>query len=305
MGFYKRTSKIGLTGAMCLLVVGGANVSLTPSAAAAFVTTATASSIATRASVSPAAVSTPSFDTQLLVLINRFRIANGRQPLTLLADLSDRATAWSSHLRAVGALSHDRNLGSQAAAVCSVRAIRENVAYADAVTPSRLLTNYLNSPPHRANLVATDVRFIGLGTVTSASRTASGSARYWNTMKFVGGRCPSSSDTRTSYHSSTIAVKGSATSVKGRLIPLTIDVHTRTSHPSWVAVYFTSSTTHVTSLITTALARPTSVQGLAVLRFSTHATSTGVYTAVYGGGRLTSSQADLGSTGRHVVSVTR
>lgn len=305
MGIQKRTSKVGLRAVTCMLVVGGFGASLTPSAAAALVTKAAVSSTAARASVAPVVVAKPSFDTQLLVLINRFRIANGRQPLTLLADLSDRATAWSSHLRAVGTLSHDRNLGSQAAAVCSVRAIRENVAYADAVTPSRLLTNYLNSPPHRANLLATDVRFIGLGTVTSASRTASGSARYWNTMKFVGGTCPSSSDTRTSYHSSTIALKGSATSVKGRLIPLTIDVHTRTSHPSWVAVYFTSSTTHVTSLITTALARPTSAEGLAVLRFSTHATSTGVYTAVYGGGRLTSSQADLGSTGRHVVSVTR
>lgn len=305
MGIGKRSSKVGLTAVTCMLVVGGLGASLAPSAAAALGTKPAISSIAARASVTPSAVVKPPFDTQLLILINRFRIANGRVPLTVLADLSDRATAWSSHLRAVGSLSHDHNLSSEAAAVCSVRAIRENVAYADATTPARLLTNYLNSPPHRANLLATDVRFIGLGTVTSSSRTASGSARFWNTMKFVGGRCPASSVTSTSYHSSTVSLKGQISAAKGRLISLAVGVRSRSSHPSWVAVYFTSSKTHVTTLIMTAQARPTSVPGFAVLRLSTHATSTGAYTAIYGGGRVASSAADLGATARHVVTVTR
>jgi len=301
MRVYERSLKAGLTAVISLFLAGGLSVAGIPSASAL---AASAQAIRVSAgSTSATSVAQPSFDTQLLVLINRFRIANGRPPLTVLADLSDRATAWSAHLRAVGTLSHDRNLGSQAAAVCSVSAIRENVAFADAATPSRLLTDYLNSPPHRANLLATDVRFLGLGTVTSRSPSDPGASRFWNTMKFVGGRCPVSLGTRTAYSASSTLMSGPATATKGRLIPITIDVRTRTSHGSWVAVYFTSTRTRATTLIATVQTRTTSGAGRAIARFSTYATTTGSYLAIYGGGRVTSASADLGSSSRLAVTV--
>jgi len=251
------------------------------------------------------AVATPvaPFDTQLLALVNRFRIANGRSPLTALADLTDRASLWSGHLRDVGALSHDASLGTQAAAICSVRAIRENVADADEATPAQILANYVASPPHRANLLAADVRYVGIGTVSSASPAVAGGLRFWNTMKFVGGRCPSSAQTQTQYRSSSVTIAMPASARKRQLVTMSIFVRTTSSHPSWVAVYFTSKATGVTSLITLAPSRNTSVSGQARLTFSTHATSSGTYTAVYGGARIGSRIADLGSVARHSVSV--
>ena len=251
------------------------------------------------------AVAWPSapFDTQLLALVNRFRIANGRSPLTVLADLTDRASRWSGHLSDVGALSHDANLSTQAAAICSVRTIRENVAFADQATPAQILANYVASPPHRANLLAADVRYVGIGTVSSASPTVPGGLRFWNTMKFVGGRCPSSAQTQTQYRSSAITIAMTAAARKRQLVNMVIDVRTSSSHPSWVAVYFTSKATGLTSLITLAESRPTSVSGQARLTFTTHATRSGTYTAVYGGARIGSRGADLGSVARHSISV--
>lgn len=244
------------------------------------------------------------FDTQLLALVNRFRISNGRSPLTALADLTDRATVWSAHLRDVGTLSHDAGLGVQAASICSVRAIRENVAFADEATPAHILANYVASPPHRANLLAADVRFVGIGTVSSASPTVPTGLRYWNTMKFVGGRCPSSAETATQYRSSTVSIAMTSMARQRQLVNLSIVVRTSSSHLSWVAVYFTSKVTGVTMMIYLSTARPTSVVGQARLTFSTHATSSGTYTAVYGGGRTGTRIADLGSVSRHSIAVT-
>lgn len=291
-----------IVAAACAAVLGFTAVGLAPTSSASSVTTRGAVTISASTPTRDAAAA-PSFDTQLLALINRFRISYGRQPLTMLADLSERSVNWSAHLRQVGALSHDRNLGAQAAAVCSVRSVRENVAFADAVTPSALLTDYINSAPHRANLLATDVRYIGLGTVTGASPQSPAVTRSWNTMKFVGGRCPAPV-AKTRYQVSTLSIAAASSSMPARLIAMRVDVRTATSHPSWVAVYFTSASTHQTRLITVVQARTTSILGHAVAQFATRATTSGTYTAVYGGSRVTASAADLGSVARHSVTVT-
>ena len=291
-----------IVAAACAAVLGFTAVGLAPTSSASSVTTRGAVTISASTPTRDAAA-TPSFDTQLLALINRFRISYGRQPLTILADLSERSVNWSAHLRQVGALSHDRNLGAQAAAVCSVRSVRENVAFADAVTPSALLTDYINSAPHRANLLATDVRYIGLGTVTGASPQSPAVTRYWNTMKFVGGRCPAPV-AKTRYRPSTTSITAGSLAQRTHLITMSVGVQTATTHPSWVAVYFTSTATHLTRLITVIQVRATSTPGRAVARFATHATTSGTYTAVYGGSRVTASAADLGSVARHSVTVT-
>ena len=294
-----------LVAAACVIVLGCTGVGVAQaSSASSMAAVQGRGAVAISASQpKPAAASTPSFDTQLLTLVNRFRIAYGRQPLTLLADLSERAIAWSGHLRQVGSLSHDRNLGAQAAAVCSVRSVRENVAYADSVAPAALLTDYINSAPHRANLLATDVRYIGLGTVTGVSPQNPSATRYWNTIKFVGGRCPTSV-AKTQYRPSTTSIKAVSVVPRTHLITMSIDVQTATTHASWVAVYFTSRVTHLTRLITVIEVRATSTTGRAVARFATHATTSGTYTAVYGGSRVTASSADLGSVARHDIRVT-
>ena len=242
------------------------------------------------------------YDVQLLALINRIRLSNARVPLLVLADLSDRAVAWSTHLRKVGALSHDRGLSDQAAALCAVRAIRENVAYADSATPAQLLADYLASPPHRANLLAADVRYVGIGTVTSPAPGDPSAKRFWNTTKFVGGRCPGSAVSN-QYRPSSMSVSGQRSARRDQLIGITIELRTATSHPSWVALYFTSSATRVTSLISLVLAAPSSIPTRSRFTVPTHVRTSGTYTAVYAGGRIGSSLADLGSSARHIVSV--
>jgi uncharacterized protein YkwD len=253
--------------------------------------------------VSAAAASTPPFDTSLLALINRLRLANGRRPLLMLADLNDRATQWSAHLRRVGALSHDAGLSSQASAVCSVRAIRENVAFADEATPRQLLANYVASPPHRANLLANDVRFIGLGTVTSHTPGSPLMLRYWNTMKFVGGSCPRAKTAVTRYSASSVTVT-SPDAVQGRqLINLRVEVRSSSAHLAWVSVYFTSSTNSRTSLIAVLRMQTLPNAGLATASFSTYSSTSGTFTAVYGGGRTGPGRADLGAVARHGILV--
>ena len=242
------------------------------------------------------------FDTQLLALVNRFRIAHRRPPLTALADLADRATAWSTHLRDVGSLSHDANLSAQAAAICSVREVRENVAFADMATPAQLLAAYIASPLHRANLLATDVRFVGIGTVSQVSPVVAPALRYWNTMKFVGGRCPSTAQTATRYLKTAVSISMPRVVPKRQMVNLAIRVRTTSLLP-WVAVYFTSKRTGATSLVALSPAGLATPDGYAHLNVSVAATRSGTYIAVYGGGRIGARTADLGSVGRHVIVV--
>jgi hypothetical protein len=104
------------------------------------------------------------------------------------------AASWTAHLAAQRGLSHNPNLvydvqhhGSAAATT-----IAENVGEGAPTDPDGLFTAYMNSPEHRANILDSGLRYIGMAVDFSGGYA-------WNTMDFVD-RYGSSTATSTSTH---------------------------------------------------------------------------------------------------------
>jgi len=80
----------------------------------------------------------------------------------------------------VQGLSHNPNLGSQLESHGSPNwtTYSENVAFGDTSSADAMFTNYMNSPEHRANILDSHVRYVGVGVVFSGGNA-------WNTLDFV------------------------------------------------------------------------------------------------------------------------
>jgi uncharacterized protein YkwD len=102
----------------------------------------------------------------LLAVINATRGAQGLAPLHLDARLARAARAHSVDML-------HRNYFSHGAFAARVRAsgargpvFGENLAWGTAATPQWIVTQWLASPAHRANLLRAGFRRIGIGLVT-------------------------------------------------------------------------------------------------------------------------------------------
>jgi len=127
------------------------------------------------------------FDTKLVQLINKARMAHGLRPLQMAAGTSDVAHSWSCHMANVRVLSHNGSLGSDLESHGSRlwTSYDENVGYvARTAGAKRLFHAYMNSPEHRANILDSSVRYIG-------SWTKIGGHKRYNTIDFVGNRSTS------------------------------------------------------------------------------------------------------------------
>ena len=91
--------------------------------------------------------------------INAERADNGLRPLTMRSDLNEVAQGWSDHMAAVGLLSHNPKLTTQ---VANWQTVGENVGEGPDVPT--LDTAFWNSPGHRANILDTSYRDVGIGT---------------------------------------------------------------------------------------------------------------------------------------------
>jgi hypothetical protein len=130
---------------------------------------------------SASAESTPSaFGSRLVTLINNARAQHGLRALTVTSGTSTVAANWASHMASAQALSHNPNLGSQLESHGSPNwtTYSENVADGDTASADAMFTNYMNSPEHKANILDSHVRYVGVGVVF-----AGGFA--WNTLDFV------------------------------------------------------------------------------------------------------------------------
>ena len=130
---------------------------------------------------SAAAESTSSaFGSRLVTLINQARAQHGLRSLTVASGTSTVAANWTSHMASVQGLSHNPNLGSQLESHGSPNwtTYSENVAFGDTSSADAMFTNYMNSAEHRANILDSHVRYVGVGVVFSGGNA-------WNTLDFV------------------------------------------------------------------------------------------------------------------------
>ena len=164
---------------------------------AKLVATAALASVATTlviAAPSASAESTTSaFTSRLVTLVNNARAQYGLRALTVASGTTTVASGWSSHMASTRTLAHNPNLQSQLESHGSPNwtTYGENVGEGPSSSADQLFTAYMNSPEHRANILGSGYRYLGIATVFS-----SGTA--WNTMDFVDQYGGSTSTTTTS-----------------------------------------------------------------------------------------------------------
>ena len=127
-------------------------------------------------------VTLSSFDSALLADINHARAAHGVGKLSAVAGTTDIAHGWSCKLASLRYLAHNPSLGSQLDSHGSYNwtAYGENVGMeSSSAGADALFRAYMNSPPHRANILDPDYKFIGIYTKRTSSFR-------WNTLDFVG-----------------------------------------------------------------------------------------------------------------------
>jgi uncharacterized protein YkwD len=146
----------------------------------AFVTPLGTSVTAQAAATSINAVRLNGYEAALIVDINRARSAHGLRSLVVVAGATDVARRWSWHLASAGTLSHNPSLVTnlEHAGSSAWTMISENVGDASATNPGALFTAYMNSAPHRANILDPDARYVGVGVVQRGSVA-------WNTLDFT------------------------------------------------------------------------------------------------------------------------
>ncbi|KUN04692.1 hypothetical protein AQI95_19335 [Streptomyces yokosukanensis] len=126
------------------------------------------------ASKAPAAPSTPKptatasgVTARILQLVNAERAKVGCRPLTLNSELTKAAQAHSADMASHRNMSHTGSDGSSpgeriTAAGYQWSAYGENVAYGYA-TADQVMTGWMNSPGHRANILNCSFKEIGVG----------------------------------------------------------------------------------------------------------------------------------------------
>jgi uncharacterized protein YkwD len=112
---------------------------------------------------------------RIVVLVNARRAAAGLRPLIVSPCATRFAAPWTTRMAATNTLVHQ----SLAPILrCPARGAGENIAYGN-VSADQMMTMWMNSPGHRANILNRTFTRIGVGAV----RTSSG--RWWATQDFV------------------------------------------------------------------------------------------------------------------------
>jgi len=91
--------------------------------------------------------------------INAERVNHGLPALTMRSDLNAVAQGWANHMAAANTLSHNPNLTSQ---VANWQTVGENVGEGPDV--ATLDTAFWNSPEHKANILDSSYKDVGIGT---------------------------------------------------------------------------------------------------------------------------------------------
>lgn len=141
----------------------------------------------TAQSIQQPAAQNGSFQQQILSLVNVERRKAGLQPVTLNSKLSQAAQNHTNDMVSKGYFSHNSPTGSTMAmrvnAVGYVYStIGENIA-AGGSTASATMTQWMNSPGHKANILSPKFRELGVGYAPS-----NGQYRHYWTQVFGTAR---------------------------------------------------------------------------------------------------------------------
>jgi uncharacterized protein YkwD len=123
-----------------------------------------------------AEASTSPSERYMASLINRSRASHNRAALSLNSSLSNYARRWSATMAAKNRLYHNASLATWLQN-WSWRILGENVGVGTSVRG--LHVAFMNSPPHRANILDRRFRTVGVGIVVRDGRT-------WVTVIFRG-----------------------------------------------------------------------------------------------------------------------
>jgi len=118
-------------------------------------------------------------EARLLRDINRIRVRNGRKPLHMDKRTRNVARARSSDMAAKRYFAHVEPDGDDAGRILQRRRIgasevTENIGHTVGLTlrqgKSRMATWWYNSPPHRVQMLARDINYVGIGIARRGSR---------------------------------------------------------------------------------------------------------------------------------------
>ena len=136
---------------------------LRPSRASSPTSTATAAApILKLAPLSTAA----QYQADVLKATNAQRTAHGLKPMTSTSCLSSLATSWAAHLASTKTFTH-QSLGPFLTK-CDATAAAENIAMGN-VTAQNVVTMWMNSPEHRANLLNKAYTHVAIGAAKSGT----------------------------------------------------------------------------------------------------------------------------------------
>ena len=117
------------------------------------------------------------YEARILVLVNAQRTAANLAPLTASTCADGFAEAWAPKIQRDGALSHQSL--SPILSTCQASTAGENVAYGN-VTADEMMTMWMNSAGHRANILSPQYTAIGIAAVTDSS------GRWYGVQDFIG-----------------------------------------------------------------------------------------------------------------------
>jgi uncharacterized protein YkwD len=158
----------------------GTSASTTPTTTPRSTARSTARPTATTATTPPptSQTGTDAYEDGVLNLVNAERAAAGLPPLTAQACPDRFAEPWSPQMAAQGRLSHQSL--SPILSRCGGQTAAENVGMNSSQSPASMVAAFMDSPPHRANILNPAYTRIGVG----AYRDARGV--WWVTQDFVG-----------------------------------------------------------------------------------------------------------------------
>jgi uncharacterized protein YkwD len=120
------------------------------------------------------------YEAALAAKINNVRRADGLRALVVVPGATDVARRWAWRLARAQSLSHNPNLVSalEHAGSWAWTEIAENVGEASSTDPASLFNAYMASPPHKANILDPQARYLGVGVVER-------NGVAWNTLDFT------------------------------------------------------------------------------------------------------------------------
>lgn len=164
-----RSRLAGPVAAVVLLLA--AAVAAAPAVTASAATTPGTSTTYTATGKAPVLTLAPlstaaQYQADVVTATNAARTSRGLRPLTVTSCLSSLATRWAGHLAATDTFSH-QSLGPFLTN-CHAMSAGENIAKGN-VTASDVVTMWLNSPEHRANLLSSGYTHVAIGAARSGS----------------------------------------------------------------------------------------------------------------------------------------